>query len=331
MMEHIKPEIRVEESTPLNGRIVVSPLEKGYGVTLGNALRRVLLSSIGGAAITAVRIEGILHEFSTIPGMREDVIELLLNLKNVALKSYSEGTKILRLEAKGPCVVTPAHVQPDSDIEFVDPEKYICTLEEGGFLEMDLFIEKGTGYLTSERDRPSDLPLDALVMDAVFSPVRRAKYEVQDARVGQRTDYERLVLEVWTNGSIMPEKAVIDAASILQRSFSLFVKGLGKDESEGSADGEGEGVADQDKDVDGVYARSIKDLELSIRSENCLLRGGVQTIGDLINRGRSELLKIRNLGKISLREIEEKLEAFGLQISEDDRPSADKSKEDEAR
>ncbi len=330
-MEHIKPEIRVEESTPLNGRIVVSPLEKGYGVTLGNALRRVLLSSIGGAAITAVRIEGILHEFSTIPGMREDVIELLLNIKNVALKSYSEGTKVLRLEATGPCEVTPAHIQPDSDIEFVDSDMYICTLEGGASLEMDLFIEQGTGYLTSERERPADLPLDALVMDAVFSPVRRAKYEVQDERVGQRTDYERLILEVWTDGSIMPEKAVIDAAAILQRSFSLFVKGLDKDEIEGAEDADEDGHQKGDKDVDGVYARSIKDLELSIRSENCLLRGGVQTIGDLMSRSRAELLKIRNLGKISLREIEEKLEAFGLQISEDDRPSEDKSKEDETR
>lgn len=330
-MEHIRPEIRIEESTPLSGRIVVSPLEKGYGVTLGNAIRRVLLSSISGAAITAVRIEGILHEFSTIPGMREDVIELLLNIKNVALKSFSGGTKVLRLEAKGPCEVTPENIIPDSDIEFVDPKAYICTLEDGASLEMDLFVEQGTSYVTSERERPSDLPLDALVVDAVFSPVRRARYEVQDARVGQRTDYERLVLEVWTNGSIAPEKAVTEAASILQRSFGMVVQGLSKDESEGTDNTDSDGSAGDKSDADGILMRSIKDLELSIRSENCLLRGGVQTIGDLMSRSRSELLKIRNLGKISLREIEEKLEPFGLDISGDDHSSEEKIKEDEAR
>ncbi len=330
-MEHIRPEIRIEESTPLSGRIVVGPLEKGYGVTLGNAIRRVLLSSISGAAITAVRIEGILHEFSTIPGMREDVIELLLNIKNVALKSFSGGTKVLRLEAKGPCEVTPENIIPDSDIEFVDPKAYICTLEDGASLEMDLFVEQGTGYVTSERERPSDLPLDALVVDAVFSPVRRARYEVQDARVGQRTDYERLVLEVWTNGSIAPEKAVTEAASILQRSFGMVAQGLSKDEPEGTDNTDSDGSAGDKSDADGILMRSIKDLELSIRSENCLLRGGVQTIGDLMSRSRSELLKIRNLGKISLREIEEKLEPFGLDISGDDHSSEEKMKEDEAR
>jgi DNA-directed RNA polymerase subunit alpha len=330
-MEHIKPEIRIEESTPLSGRIIVGPLEKGYGVTLGNALRRVLLSSISGAAITAVRIEGILHEFSTIPGMREDVIELLLNIKNVSLKSYAGGSRVLRLEAKGPCEVTPASILPDSDIEFVDTGSYICTLEEGASLEMDLFVEKGTGYVTSDRDRPADLPLDAVVVDAVFSPVRRVKYEVQDARVGQRTDYERLVLEVWTNGSVAPDRAAIEAAGILQRSFSMLVQGLGTEETGTAAETDRSDPTLENTDVDGVFLRSIKDLELSIRSENCLLRGGVQTIGDLMSRSRAELLKIRNLGKISLREIEEKLEPFGLTITGEDNSPEDKLKEDEAR
>jgi len=329
-LEQIRPDIRVEESTPLSGRIVLGPLEKGYGVTLGNALRRVLLSSIKGAAITAVRVEGILHEFSTIPGMREDAIELLLNLKNVVLKSHSGDTRVLRLEAKGPCEVTPANILPDSDIEFVNPEAYICTLDEGTSLEMDLFIESGMGYVTSDRDRPADLPVDALVVDAVFSPVRRVKYEVQDARVGQRTDYERLVLEIWTNGSITPEKAAIDASGILQRFFSMLHHGLGNDEAGLDVDA----VLPQGPEptaVDGVMLRSIKDLELSIRSENCLLRGGVQTIGDLMSRTKAELLKIRNLGKISLREIEEKLDPFGLSIKGEEPEEEDIFKEDEAR
>lgn len=330
-MEQIRPDIRVEESTPLSGRIVLGPLEKGYGVTLGNALRRVLLSSIKGTAVTAVRVEGVLHEFSTIPGMREDAIELLLNLKNVVLKSHSGEARVLRLEAKGPCVVTPESILPDSDMEFVNPEAYICTLDEGASLEMDLFVESGVGFVTSDRERPADLPVDALVVDAVFSPVRRVKYEVQDARVGQRTDYERLVLEVWTNGSITPEKAAMDASGILYRFFSMLNKGLG----EGDPGDEETVFPVQDAEaaeVDGVMARSIKDLELSIRSENCLLRGGVQTIGDLMSRTKAELLKIRNLGKISLREIEEKLEPFGLSIKGED-PGDDEEilKEDETR
>ena len=218
-MEQIRPDIRVEESTPLSGRIVLGPLEKGYGVTLGNALRRVLLSSIKGTAVTAVRVEGVLHEFSTIPGMREDAIELLLNLKNVVLKSHSGEARVLRLEAKGPCVVTPESILPDSDMEFVNPEAYICTLDEGASLEMDLFVESGVGYVTSDRERPADLPVDALVVDAVFSPVRRVKYEVQDARVGQRTDYERLVLEVWTKASITTQPPAIHPSGILSRFY----------------------------------------------------------------------------------------------------------------
>lgn len=330
-MEQIRPDIRVEESTPLNGKIVLGPLEKGYGVTLGNALRRVLLSSIKGAAITAVRVEGILHEFSTIPGMREDAIELLLNLKNVALKSHSVEARVLRLEAKGPCEVTPENILPDSDIEFVNPEAYICTLDEGTSLEMDLYVESGVGYVTSDRDRPADLPVDALVVDAVFSPVRRVKYEVQDARVGQRTDYERLVLEIWTNGSITPESAAIEASGILQRFFSMLHLGLGN-EGIGLDDGALLSQAPEPTEVDAVMIRSIKDLELSIRSENCLLRGGVQTLGDLVCKTKPELLKIRNLGKISLREIEEKLEPFGLSFKgEEPEDEDDISKEDEAR
>jgi len=329
-LEQIRPDIRVEESTPLSGKIVLGPLDKGYGVTLGNALRRVLLSSIRGAAVTAVRIEGILHEFSTIPGMREDVIELLLNLKNLAIISHSGEPRVLRLEATGPGAVTPQGIIPDSDIEFVDPEMYICTLEDGATLEMDLFVESGTGYVTSERERPDDIPLDAIVVDAVFSPVKRVKYEIQDARVGQRTDYERLVLEIWTNGSVSPEEAATEASGILQHFFAMLVQGLGSDEQGGWA-GQIQQPDPEPVTDDGALKRPIKDLELSIRSENCLLRGGIQTIGDLIGRNKAELLKIRNLGKISLREIEEKLDPFGLSIKGEEPEDEDDLKEDEAR
>lgn len=326
-MEHIRPEIRVEESTPQHGRVILEPLEKGYGVTLGNALRRVLLSSIRGAAVTAVRIEGVLHEFSTVEGMREDAIELLLNLKHIPVLSHSGDVRVLHLEARGPSEVTVENIDPDSEVEFVEPTATICNLDEGAMLEMDLYVERGTGYATADRERPAYLPVDALMVDAVFSPVKRVKYEVQDARVGQRTDYERLVLELWTNGVVEPEAAVTEASNILQNYFSMVMGDLGSAEDR-FAPGPGfpgdpgltagEANTDGEENLeDATHMRPIKDLELSIRSENCLLRGGVHTIGDLVNRGRGELLKIRNLGKISLREIEEKLTRFGLEMKEE--------------
>jgi DNA-directed RNA polymerase subunit alpha len=318
MMEPIRPEIRVEESTPRFGRIIVEPLERGFGVTLGNALRRVLLSSVRGAAISAVRVEGVLHEFSTIPGVREDVIELVMNLKHVPVRCYAEDEfRILRLEAQGPCQVTASHIEADSEVEFVDPEAYICELEEGARLAMDLYVEQGVGYAPNDRPRPAYLPLDSLPIDALYSPVERVKYEVQAARVGQRTDYDSLVLEIWTNGVVTPEEAVAESSQILKGYFSQVASDLGRPvtvESAQEPEGESDEIATPLGEEDAFLARPVRDLELSIRSENCLLRGGILTIGDLVGRSRDDLLKIRNLGKISLREIEEKLEKAGLSL-----------------
>lgn len=227
-MEHIQPEIRVVDLAERYGKIVVEPLMRGYGTTLGNALRRVLLSSIEGAAIMAVRIEGVVHEFSVIPGVKEDMIELSLNLKRVPLKSHSAEVRQLRLEVEGPERVTAAHIFPDSEVEFVDPDAYICTLAEGTSLAMDLYVGRGVGYVTSDRPRPQYLPADALLIDAIFSPILRVSYEVQDARVGQRTDYDRLVLEVWTNGAVQPDNAIVEAAKILQGYFAKFSDRLNK-------------------------------------------------------------------------------------------------------
>jgi DNA-directed RNA polymerase subunit alpha len=204
----MRPEIRIEESTPTFARVHIEPLERGYGATLGNSLRRVLLSSIRGAAISSVRIDGVLHEFSTVPGVREDVIEILLNLKHIPVRSFSNEVRVLNLEAEGGRTVTAADIQPDSEVEFVKPDAHICTMEEGARLSMQIYVEQGVGYASMERPRPAYLPVDALMVDAIFSPVLKVNFDVEAARVGQRTDYERLVLQIWTNGVHSPESTL---------------------------------------------------------------------------------------------------------------------------
>ena len=327
-LEHARYEIIVEECTPSYGKFAIEPLERGYGVTLGNSIRRVLLSSISGAAITAVRIDGVLHEFSTIAGVKEDVIEILINLKHVPVRSYSSEFRLLRLEAVGPKIVTAGDIQGDSEVEFVDPEAVICTLEEGRSLVMDLYVETGTGYSPLDRARPAYLPVDALLVDAIYSPAKRVKYEVHDKRMGQRTDYDKLLLEVWTNGVVSPKMAVSQASSILRSYFGTISEALASEERALPNASIPESVTVIDKPAgieipayaninrdDPVLSRPVRDLELSVRSENCLLRGGVHYIADLVARTRGDLLKIRNLGKISLREIEEKLAKFNMTLS----------------
>ncbi|MDR3265583.1 MAG: DNA-directed RNA polymerase subunit alpha [Synergistaceae bacterium] len=337
-LEILRPEIKIEENSPTRGRLIIEPLERGYGMTLGNALRRVLLSSIGGAAITSVRIEGVLHEFSTTPGVREDVIEIMMNLKHVPVRSRSKEVRVLRLELEGPGSVTAKDIQVDSEVEFVDPDAKVCTLEEGARLSMELYVERGMGYISSERPRPPYLPVDALLTDAIFSPVLRVNYEVEAARVGQRTDYERLILDVWTNGIVTPDEAVCEAGQIIRTYFGHVVAGLERKGDHEPDGGDTTPVAELNADTFGekppkvpggdsdLPRRPVRDLELSIRSENCLLRGGIHTIGDLLQKSRDDLLKIRNLGKISLKEIGERLDSVGLRLRE--KKETAKSKEE---
>lgn len=332
-MDHERHEIKVQESTSSYGRITVGPLERGYGVTLGNSLRRVLLSSISGAAVVAVRIDGVLHEFSTIAGVKEDVIEILVNLKHIPVRCHSTSVRTLHLEAKGPKAVTVSDIDPDSEVEFPDPEAYICTLEEGHSVSMDIYISTGTGYSPIDRPRAAYLPVDALQTDALFSPVQRVKYSIEDKRMGQRTDYDSLTLEIWTNGVVTPEAAVIQAGLILKNYYASIVDALAGPGTSALTDiikgDEAQRAAGNKQGFDSrtaggfpigensIYARPVRDLELSVRSENCLLRGGVHMIGELVTKTRDDLLKIRNLGKISLREIEEKLAKFELHLSGD--------------
>jgi DNA-directed RNA polymerase subunit alpha len=329
-LDHARYEIIVEESDSSHGKIVIEPLERGYGVTLGNSLRRVLLSSISGAAITAIRVDGVLHEFTTVPGVKEDMIELLMNIKHVPVRSFSPEFRILHLEVEGPKMVTVSDIQPDSEVEFPSPDALICHLGEGAKLSMDFYVEAGTGYAPLDRPRPVYLPVDALLVDAIFSPARRVRYEVQDKRMGQRTDYDSLSLELWTNGVVSPEDAVRQAAVILKDYFLNIALAVSNDDPELQIEIKGTDTSKvPDKAPPGespsrnfmklgdnpAYARPVRDLELSVRSENCLMRGGVHFIGELISRSRGDLLKIRNLGKISLREIEEKLTKFDLTLS----------------
>ncbi len=328
-------EIQVEECTSTSARLVIGPLERGYGQTIGNALRRVLLSSIKGAAISAVRIEGAQHEFTTIRGVKEDVIEMLLNLKHVPVRSHSTEYRTLKLEVQGPKKVTAADFQKDSDIEFIDEGAYICTLAEGHSLSLEVYIEQGVGYATADRPRPGYLPVDALMIDAVFSPVLRVKYDVQNERAGQKMDYEKIVMNVTTNGVVAPDLAVAEAAKLLREYFGIVLSEL-RSLHHGSETFNDDDVSKERADKSGIRAnlenplwnKSVKELELSIRSENCLFRGGIHTIGDLVSRRKEDLLKIRNLGKISLREIEEKMAKFGIAMSDEKAGADTTSKED---
>lgn len=333
-MENTKFKVYSEEKSQDYGKFYIEPLERGYGDTLGNALRRLLLSSIKGAAVTAVKIDGVLHEFSTIKGIREDVIEILSNLKHIPIKARTEnaavneeGFKIITLDSddlpkdfftreENPGVITAQDINAvawDHDYEFCG-NGMLCTLEPDAHLLMEIYVEQGTGYLSAERERPAQppLPIDAMLADAIFSPVKRVNYRIEPARVGQSIDYERLILEVWTNGAITPEEAASQAAGIARDYFAEIAETINT--APVTPVVEKEEVVPTPPKPPVPDTRPIHELDLSIRSENCLLRGGITTIGELLQRSRDELLKIRNLGRKSLTEIEEKLTARGYEL-----------------
>ena len=334
-MENTKFKVYSEEKSQDYGKFYIEPLERGYGDTLGNALRRLLLSSIKGAAVTAVKIDGVLHEFSTIKGVREDVIEILMNLKHIPIKAKTEsatvnedGFKIITLDSddlpkdfftreENPGVITAQDINAvawDHDYEFCG-NGMLCTLEPDAHLLMEIYVEQGTGYLSAERERPSQppLPIDAMLADAIFSPVKRVNYRIEPARVGQSIDYERLILEVWTNGAITPEEAASQAAGIARDYFSEIAETINTAPVTPVVVKEVEPPKPPQPPVPDT--RPIHELDLSIRSENCLMRGGITTIGELLKRSRDDLLKFRNLGRKSLTEIEEKLTARGYVLA----------------
>ncbi|MDI3533672.1 MAG: DNA-directed polymerase subunit alpha [Thermosediminibacterales bacterium] len=312
MIEIEKPKIECVEMSEDNtyGKFVVEPLERGYGITLGNSLRRVLLSSLPGVAVTSVKIEGALHEFSTIPGVVEDTTEIILNLKGLVLKSHTDEPKVLRIEAKGEGEVVAGDIITDGDIEVVNKDHHIATLDTDGKLFMELTVEKGRGYVPSERNKKPGQPIGIIPVDSIFSPVRRVNFNIENTRVGQRTDYDKLTLEVWTNGSIRPDAATSLGAKILNEHLMLFI-GL----TEKTKDVEIM-VEKEEDDKEKVLEMPIEELDLSVRSYNCLKRAGINTVDELIQKTPEEMMKVRNLGKKSLEEVQEKLAALNLSLKE---------------
>lgn len=298
------------ESDPSNnatyGKFTCEPLERGYGITLGNALRRVLLSSSRGAAITAVVIEGVLHEFSTIPGVKEDVTDIVLNLKEVVVKMEGDEPKKVRIKKDGPGEVRAGDIVGDDSIQILNPDHHIATLGKDARISMEMTVEKGRGYRPVEKSRSESLPLGTILIDAVFSPIKKVNYTVSQARVGQRTDYDKLVLEVWTNGSVDPRVAVGYAAKILKEQLTIFVHFDEEEEYRKAAQPEFPPVLNEN-----LY-KSVEELDLSVRSANCLKNANIRTIYELVQKTEGEMLKTKNFGKKSLSEIKEILGSMGL-------------------
>lgn len=308
MLDTICPKIKFEVDESY-GRFIIEPLERGYGVTLGNALRRILLSSLPGAAPTHLKIEGVLHEFSTIPGVREDTTEIILNLKKMIVRMLSENPKILYLSSQGEGIVTAADFRPDPEIEILNPELYIATLDnDTSNFSMEIRVAKGKGYTPADRHEDGEGIIGEIPVDSIFTPIRSVKYVVEDTRVGQITNYDRLILEVWTNGSIKPYEAVSKASQIMQDQLNIFL-GLEPPALE-AAPGKGEPQQE-------ALSLPIENLELSVRSLNCLRRGGIKVVGDIICKSKDEVMRFKNFGQRSLLEVEEKLATLGLRLKEE--------------
>ncbi len=293
-------------------RFVIEPLERGFGHTLGNSLRRVLLSSLPGVAVSSVHIEGVQHEFSTLPGIKEDVTEIILNIKSLAVKMFSEESKQLNIDIKGPCELTAGDIKTDDQVEIVNKDLHIATLNEDAHLQMQMTLDRGRGYVSADKNKTPSMPIGVIPIDSIFTPVKKVNYTVEDTRVGQITDYDKLTLEIWTNGTLKPEEAISSAAKILTEHLNLFIS-----------------LTDQvmpvsmvmpEEDVkDKVLEMTIEELDLSVRAYNCLKRAGINSVAELVLRNQDDMMKVRNLGRKSLEEVEQKLNGLGLGL----RPNED--------
>ena len=314
MVEIQKPRIECIENVgeETYGKYVVEPLERGYGTTIGNSLRRILLSSLPGTAVTTVKIAGVQHEFSTIPGVKEDVTQIVLNIKGIIAKLYSEGVKTVYIEASGEGVVTAGDIKADSDVEILNPEHHIATLGPDATLNMELTLSQGRGYVTADRNKNAQTVIGVIPVDSVYTPVRKVNYTVENTRVGDATDYDKLTLEVWTNGTISARDAVSLGARILLDHFTLFTD---LSETMGS---KSTVVEKAETQRDKVLELTIEELDLSVRSFNCLKRANINTVEDLISKTEDEMMKVRNLGRKSLEEVINKLAMMGLHLADED-------------
>lgn len=303
-------EVEKQTLTPFYGKFIAEPLERGFGITIGNSLRRILLSSIQGAAITSVKIDGVLHEFSTIPGVKEDVTDIILNLKEVRLKLHTEGPKTIRVKAEGPMVLRAGDIITGDAVEILNPDHYIATLSKDAKLSMEMMVKMGRGYVPAERNKDENQPIGTIPIDSIFSPIRKVNYTVTNARVGQRTDYERLTLEVWTDGSLTPEEAITHAAKILKDQLSIFMTVEEEEVEEQETSGDDKKTESLNENL----FKSVDELELSVRSANCLKHANIRLIGDLVQKTEAEILATKNFGKKSLNEIKEILASMGLSL-----------------
>ncbi len=314
MVEIEKPRITCMDTPedPSYGKYVVEPLERGYGMTLGNSLRRILLSSLPGYAATSIKIAGVQHEFSTIPGVTEDVTEIVLNVKRLILKLYSQGTKTVYIDAVGPCAVTAGDIKADGEVEILNPELHICTLGEGATFNMEITLSQGRGYVPADRNKNAQTTIGVIPIDSIYSPVSKVNYSVEPTRVGDKTDFDKLTLEIWTNSTISATDAVSLGAKILSDHLTVFTN-LSDTVSAGST------VVEKNTDrPDTKLAMTIDELDLSVRSFNCLKRANINTVADLISKTGEDMMKVRNMGKKSLDEVQKKLEMMGLSLASED-------------
>ena len=311
MIEFEKPTITKIDENKDYGRFVIEPLERGYGTTLGNSLRRVLLASLPGAAITSIKIDGVLHEFDTVPGVREDVMQIILNIKGIAVKSYVEDEKTIELDVVGPAEVTAGDILTDSDIEIVNPDHYLFTIAEGKTFKAILTVNSGRGYVPAEGNKKDDAPVGTLAVDSIYTPVKKVNYQVEPARVGSNDGFDKLTLEINTNGTIIPEDALGLSARILMEHLGLFTD-LTEVAKSAEVMKETETASD-----DRMLDRTIEELDLSVRSYNCLKRAGINTVFDLTEKTEPEMMKVRNLGRKSLEEVKVKLADLGLGLKKD--------------
>ena len=308
MLEIEKPKIECVEATDSYGKFVVEPLERGFGMTLGNSMRRVLLSSLPGVAATSVKIDGVLHEFATIEGVKEDVTEIILNLKHVIAKLHCNGPKTVYIHAEGEGEVKAGDIQPDSDVEIINPDLHLATLDANGKLHMEIVLDHGRGYVVSDRNKTPEMPIGVIAVDSIYTPITKVNFTVDNTRVGQITDYDKLTLEIWTNGSIKPDVAASLAAKILTEHLSLYINLTER------IPGEQILVEKEESKKEKILEMNIEDLDLSVRSYNCLKRAGINTVEELVQRDEEEMMKVRNLGRKSLEEVQQKLAQLGLSL-----------------